>query len=383
MKIIIDASSKGSGGGKRHLKEILNEFINPVHKINKIFIWGPKSLLNILPTSPLIKKNTSIFLNKGLLGTIIWQLIFRDRDFKKINFDCIYSPFGNYTGKLKPYVTMSRNMLMFEEKERKKYGFSFDRLKLKLLYYVQKKSFTESSGVIFLSDYAKKSISDLLKNKFESSVVINHGVSNTFRKFPKSQYPISKYSTTNPFELLYVSNILPYKYHLNVINAVNQLVTEGVPIKLTLIGKNEFYKIGKKVNKLVNEVNIDNKIIDWYQNVSIDEVKKYYHQSDCFIFASTCENMPNILIEAMSSGLPIICSNTGPMEEFLKESGIYFNPLSVLDLKKSILKMINDVELRKKLSRNSYKLSFNYSWEKCAQKSISFIMNNSNNLKNV
>ena len=45
--------------------------------------------------------------------------------------------------------------------------------------------------------------------------------------------------------------------------------------------------------------------------------------------------------------------------------------------------MINDVDLRKKLSKNSYELSFNYSWEKCAQKSISFIINNSNNLKNV
>ena len=278
---------------------------------------------------------------------------------------------------------MSQNMLMFEEKERKKYGFSFDRFKLKLLYYVQKKSFINSSGVIFLSNYAKKIISDMLKNKFESSVVINHGVSDTFRKLPKTQYPISKYSTTNPFELLYVSNILPYKYHLNVINAVNQLAIEGIPIKLTLIGKNEFEKIGKNVNKLVNEVNIENKIIDWHQNVSIDEVKKYYHLSNCFIFASTCENMPNILIEAMSSGLPIICSNTGPMKEFLKESGVYFNPLSVIDLKKSILKMINDVDLRKKLSRNSYELSFNYSWEKCAQKSISFIINNSNNLKNV
>jgi len=381
MKIIIDASSKGSGGGKRHLKEILNEFIKPVYKINKIYIWGPKSLLNLLPTSPIIIKNTSFFLNKGLFGTIIWKSILRDRDFKKIDFDCIYSPFGNYTGKLKPYVTMSRNMLMFEEKERKKYGFSFDRFKLELLYFEQKKSFINSSGIIFLSNYAKKIISDMLKNKFESSVVINHGVSDMFRKLPKTQCPISTYSTTNPFELLYVSNILPYKYHLNVINAVNQLANEGIPIKLTLIGKNEFNKIGKKVNKLVNKVNIAHKIIDWHQNVSIDEVKKYYHLSDCFIFASTCENMPNILIEAMSSGLPIICSNTGPMKEFLKESGIYFNPLSVVDLKKSLLKMINDVDLRSKLSRNSHELSFKYSWQKCAQKSISFIINKSNNFK--
>ena len=373
MKIIIDASSSGSGGGRRHLSEILNEFINPVYKINEIYIWGPKSILNVLPTSPIIIKKTSKLLNSGTLGFFIWQYFFRDSCFKKIDFDCIYSPFGNYTGKLKPYVTMSQNMLMFEQKERKKFGISFARFKLKFLYYTQKKSFTNSSGIIFLSNYAKKIISNLLKNKFESSIVINHGISDSFRKLPKTQYPISKYSTTNPFELLYVSNILPYKYHLNVINAVNQLASEGFPIKLTLIGENFFDKIGKNINKLAKEVNIENKIIDWHQNVSIDEVKDYYHLSDCFIFASTCENMPNILIEAMSSGLPIISSNSGPMKEFLKDSSIYFNPLSIIELKKSILMMINDVGLRKKLSRKAYELSFNYSWQKCSKKTILYL----------
>ena len=379
MKIIIDASSYGSGGGRRHLTEILNEFINPIYKINEIYIWGPKSILNILPQSPIIIKKTSKLLNSGALGFFIWQYFFRDLCFKKIDFDCIYSPFGNYTGKLKPYVTMSRNMLMFEEKERKKFGISFARFKLKFLYYTQKKSFTNSSGIIFLSNYAKNIISDLLKNKFESSVVINHGVSDSFRKLPKTQYPITKYSRTNPFELLYVSNIFPYKYHLNVINAVNQLANEGFPIKLTLVGVNYFDKIGKNINKLVNEVNIENKIIDWHQNVSIDEVKNYYHLSDCFIFASTCENMPNSLIEAMSSGLPIISSSSGPMKEFLEDSGIYFNPLSVIDLKKSILMMINDVDLRKKLSRKAYELSFNYSWQKCSKKTILYLTEKFNN----
>ena len=187
MKIIIDASSYGSGGGRRHLTEILNEFINPIYKINEIYIWGPKSILNILPQSPIIIKKTSKLLNSGALGFFIWQYFFRDLCFKKIDFDCIYSPFGNYTGKLKPYVTMSRNMLMFEEKERKKFGISFARFKLKFLYYTQKKSFTNSSGIIFLSNYAKNIISDLLKNKFDSSVVINHGVSDSCRKLPKTQ----------------------------------------------------------------------------------------------------------------------------------------------------------------------------------------------------
>ena len=142
------------------------------------------------------------------------------------------------------------------------------------------------------------------------------------------------------------------------------------------MGKVDSVSLGKKVNNLICKVNKNIKIINWYQNISIDEVKKYYHDSDCFIFASSCENMPNILIEAMSSGLPIVCSNLGPMKEFLKDSGIYFNPIYNKELKNALIKTINDKELRTELSTKSYKLSFNYDWEKCAKETISFILKN-------
>jgi glycosyltransferase involved in cell wall biosynthesis len=383
MKLIIDACTQGSGGGKRHLIEVLAEFVKPENKFTKIYIWAPRKLIDILPNDPIIIKNSPRMLNMGILASFFWQFFFRDREFNKIDFGCIYSPYGNYIGKLKPYVTMSRNMLMFEEKERKKFGYSFSRVKLKLLYFVQTKSFLNSSGLIFLSNYAKNIISKKLNNNFKSSIIINHGVSSEFRKSPKTQNPISKYSINNPFKLLYVSNILPYKYHLNVIESVNNLVSEGFPLKLILVGNIDSHQLGDKVKQLVNKINSQNKIVDWYQNISIDKVKYYYHDSDCFIFASSCENMPNILIEAMSSGLPIVCSNLGPMKEFLKDSGIYFNPMSSSEIKSSLKTIIVDQNLRTKLTQKSYKLSLNYSWKKCSKNTISYIIKNSLKIKNI
>lgn len=61
MIIIIDACTQGSGGARRHLKEILNEFLKDEYKITGIFIWGPINLLKLLPNHSLItKKNFSI-----------------------------------------------------------------------------------------------------------------------------------------------------------------------------------------------------------------------------------------------------------------------------------------------------------------------------------
>ena len=63
--------------------------------------------------------------------------------------------------------------------------------------------------------------------------------------------------------------------------------------------------------------------------VPFEQIEHAYHKADGFIYASTCENMPNIVIEAMSSGLPILSSNYGPMPEFLKDACLYFDPTSV------------------------------------------------------
>ena len=51
-------------------------------------------------------------------------------------------------------------------------------------------------------------------------------------------------------------------------------------------------------------------------------------KANLFIFASSCENMPNTLLEGMASGLPIACSDRGPMPETLQDRGILSMPRS-------------------------------------------------------
>ena len=381
MILIIDAVSRGSGGSKRHLIEILNIYINnPAKYFDQIIIWGPETLLNILPNHKKILKKTHFFLNYSWIGFFIWQFFYKDNSFKKAFPDCIFSPFGNYIGKIHPYISMSRNMLMFEKEERKRYNFSLSRIKYKYLYFLNKKSFENSDGMIFLSNYAKKIITMTANLNNVKNKVINHGISKSFIKEPKRQIDINEYSYSNPFKILYVSHIFPYKHHLNVVNSVVNLKKAGYNISLTLVGSNQFNSIGKKISKIIN-TEMNTEFIEWQESISIQKVRGFYHNSDCFIFASSCENMPNSLVEAMSSGLPIICSNLGPMNEFLKDGGEYFNPLSENDLTNKLEKIIDDYKLRKELANKAFKYSFDYSWEKCAKQTFDFIKSTTINYK--
>ena len=67
--------------------------------------------------------------------------------------------------------------------------------------------------------------------------------------------------------------------------------------------------------------------------------------------------MPNTLIEGMCSGLPIVCSNRGPMPEVLKDGGLYFNPEDSNSIAGALEKIIRNKELRSELKKRSFELS--------------------------
>ena len=381
MILGIDASAAGSGGARRHIIEIINCFEPIKHGFSKILIWAPKDLLDRLPNSNSLIKCSHPFLNKGLFYRILWQLFYRDKQFKK-NIDVLFSPCGTYSGNFKPYITMSQNMLVFDKREQKKFGFSWYRLKFILLFFVQRYSFRNSQGIIFISKYAQDYISKYVNYGFVNTALIHHGISKFFKKPPLLQRSIDMYNYENPFIVLYVSTVFNYKNQLNVVEAILRLRNKGIPVVLNLIGGVGEKKIGKELGKKIVEVNSNKKLITWVKGVELKNIVDYYHSSDLFIFASTCENMPNILIEAMASGLPIACSASRPMPEFLENAGLYFNPENIDEIEETIEKMIKDPQLRESLSKSSFSISNKYSWQNCADKTFDFLKS-SKNIKNV
>ena len=92
--------------------------------------------------------------------------------------------------------------------------------------------------------------------------------------------------------------------------------------------------------------------------------------------------MPNTLIEAMSSGLPILSSNYPPMPEFLGSAGIYFDPLSKISIKASVLKILENKHLAFEIANESLKMSNRFSWRNCAEQTFEYLHNISKDFKN-
>lgn len=266
---------------------------------------------------------------------------------------------------------MSQNMLPFEKIERNRYKSLKKLLKFKLLYYSQSKTFKKSNGIIFLTKYAQDYISSEINIKNNSKVIIPHGINLSFLKEPKKQNSIDNYTISNPFRLLYVSFVAVYKHQWNVVEAVLRIRGEGFPVTLDLVGKHYDEESLLKLLRVLEKDIYD--CVKYKGLVFYEKLGDIYKDADAFVFASSCENMPIILIEAMTAGLPIASSNYGPMPEVLGKSGFYFDPLKTEEIYLSIKKMLNSKEEREHYAWESYNISINYTWKDCSDKTFEYL----------
>ncbi len=305
---------------------------------------------------------------------MLGQQLQLSRELKRAGCDVLFSPGGTLPARCTvPMVTMSQNMLPFEPTEALRFGrWSPMRLKMWLLRHSQGRSFRQADGVIFLTKYAQDSVSAFFGGIEKPVALIPHGIEKRFGQPPRAQKGVEEYSTGQPFRLLYVSILMPYKHQVEVALAVSQLHREGVPVEVYFIGA-DWGSYGREFRRLLERLDPGQAYLHWPGGVAFDQLDGHYKEADAFVFASSCENLPNIVIEAMASGLPIASSNRGPMPEVLADAGIYFDPESPASIAEALRKLVNNVELRGILAREAWQKSRAYSWERCASETFGFI----------
>jgi glycosyltransferase involved in cell wall biosynthesis len=372
MIIGIDASNLRQGGGITHLVEILSCVSPHNHDICKVIIWGNSHTLNQIDERPWLIKITPKELNYGLIYRLMWQKFKLARSATDNKCDLIFVPGGSVSCSFRPIVTMSRNMLPFEWNEARRYGVSWVTIRLILLRWLQSKSFNSASGIIFLTNYAKNQVIKVTGGLLGLSTVIPHGFNSRFCTTPREQYDITEYSLEKPFQMLYVSIVDQYKHQWCVVEAVAKLRKEGFPVALNLAGPS-YLPAQNRLTKAINKFDMNNEWVKCHGEIPYLELHNIYKNAQLGIFASSCENMPNILLETMASGLPIACSDKGPMPEILGNSGLYFDPERPIEIYKAIKKMINNPQLRLEKSQASFHKAQQYSWDVCAFETFSFL----------
>ena len=184
----------------------------------------------------------------------------------------------------------------FDEFQVKNYGFSISLQKKVRSYSVKK-----SDIVVTPSKHLKNFILNLgFKNKIE---IINNGVF-----IPEKNTNIF---TNDQINITIVSRLVSHKNIKKIIRAISDL--NDPLIYLNIIGDgpelNQLQKISLESN------NKDN--IIFHGKLNRDDINHIFLKSDIYIQASNYEGLPHSLLEAMSYGIPVLCTPVGECKEIL------------------------------------------------------------------
>jgi glycosyltransferase involved in cell wall biosynthesis len=103
-------------------------------------------------------------------------------------------------------------------------------------------------------------------------------------------------------------------------------------------------------------------------SVPEDSMVELYRAGDVFVFPSIKEGWGLVVLEAMASGLPVIASRIEPMTDYLKdgENALLVSPMDYEALGQQIIRVLEEGELRDRLTRNGRETAEIYSWRNTA-----------------
>lgn len=372
MIVGIDASNLRAGGGVTHLIELLRACDPAASGFSRVIVWGGRATLSQLEARSWLELRPLSGLDRGLIHRILWQRTALSKLARESACDVLFVPGGSYSGRFRPIVTMSRNLLPFEWRELRRFGWSWMTLKLLLLRFFQTRTLRRADGVIFLTDYAYRVVNPIMGALKGETVIIPHGISDRFSSAPPAQDIANRRSLERPLRLLYVSIIDVYKHQWHVVEAVAQLRAQGASIALELIGP-AYPPALRRLKDAISRFDPGGKFITYSGSVPHTMLHERYARSDICVFASSCENMPNILLEGMASGLPVACSSRGPMPEVLGDAGVFFDPEDPTDIARALGELIASPDLRATLAQRALDRVHAFSWTRCARETFGFL----------
>lgn len=362
----IDASRGRSGGARVHLAGILRCGDPAAHGIREVHVWSHSGLLAALPERPWLVKHNPPALERSLPHQVWWQFRSLAPELRRTGCHVLLTTDASTVCGFEPAVVMSRDMLPYEPGAMRRYGLSAQRLRLVALRYLTTRALRRAHGALFLTGYAARVIQGAT-GPLADVRVIPHGVGEAFRGVGRSGA-----AEGGEVRCLYVSDLAPYKHQPEVVRAVAMLRARGHRVHLTLVGRGGGGDLKRLQAALVRE-DPGGRAVRYAGPSAHAELPALLARTDLFVFASSCENMPNTLVEGMAAGLPIACADRGPMPEVLGDGGVYFDPEDPVSIAGALERLLRDPGGRQVLAERAMERAAQYSWERCARETWAYL----------
>jgi glycosyltransferase involved in cell wall biosynthesis len=242
---------------------------------------------------------------------------------------------------------------------------------------LMRNTFERASLIFTKTPDTKAIIPSKYHNKTKTELEIGINQINELKPYHKKE---------GPFKLLFVGRFIYWKgMHLGL-EAFSRVLKLYPDMKLTLVGRGPDEKYWKILSK---ELKISH-AVSWIPWINHDELRQIYQTHNMLLFPSLHDSSGNVVLEALSYGLPVICLDLGGPGFITSDScGIRIpvdsrsqNEIIEL-LADGIKKTITNDELYKKLKKGSIERAKQLSWGHAVKQVYDSIENVlSNQIKN-
>lgn len=227
-----------------------------------------------------------------------------------------------------------------------------------------------SDYILTVSKSSYNDIVNFLNVKPEKiSLTLNATDKTFFRRYPKEEVEgvISNYGLNYKGYLLFVGSIdHPGKNIMTVINAYFNLRAKGEleGKKLVIIGKDGYNS--QVIYDYVNSSEYKDEVI-FTGYLKDDDLPKLYCGASIMLYLSIFEGFGLPVLEAMSCGTPVLCSNTSCFPEIVEELDVMVDVTDVKTVEEKVVKILSDEKYATELAERCYEKSQKYSWEETAK----------------
>lgn len=217
-----------------------------------------------------------------------------------------------------------------------------------------------------VSFYSKEDITRSFKVDYDKIDVVYDGINQIFE--PISQEEIKevreKYTGGAPY-FLFVGALHPRKNVSGLLKAFDAFKSvDGNDTKLVIVG-GEMHKTGD-IFETYENMRFKSDVV-FTGRVLTRDLHDIFGAALALTFVPFFEGFGIPIVEAMSAGVPVICSNTTSIPEVGGNAVMYADPLKIEQITDAMIKIQSDIDLRKSLVEKGFIQKEKFSWDETAR----------------
>ena len=236
------------------------------------------------------------------------------------------------------------------------HGFAFhdymNSFKKNIFIYLEKLSAKWTHGLVTVSNLNKKKVVDLGIAPIEKLKNIYSGIDLTlFINEKNDQFRKELNLDSNHLLLGSVGRLSNQKDPITMIEAFSIVSKKFPNAHLTLVGDGE---LRDEILIKIDQLQLNGRV---HLTGNKNDPWKIYHSLDLFIMSSIYEGLGRSITEALSCGVPVVCTSVEGVPEIVRENktGILVPPKDPGALATGIIKSLNDMDNAKKMAEEGRK----------------------------